>query len=219
LAAIVSNGFVAELRTHGHEIAAPDVRVDRVDPITTAILGLGGMVTSCMQVSVGNLSRTRPTGGQGGTMATPTNPEETAQCEHISRMLARISDKWSMLVVRVLGRGPRRFNALRREIGEISQKVLASTLRDLEENGFVSRKVTPVTPPQVEYALTDLGRDLLAPVQALAEWVVANAERMDAARHAYAERRGRNDGDRGGTRSEHNIADRPNDGLTPHGGP
>ena len=104
-------------------------------------------------------------------------------------MLARISDKWSMLVVRVLGRGPHRFNALRREVGEISQKVLASTLRDLEENGFISRTVTPSTPPQVEYALTDLGRDLLAPVQALAEWVVANSVRMDAARHAYAKHR------------------------------
>ena len=122
-------------------------------------------------------------------MATPANQEETASCEHISRMLARISDKWTMLVVRVLGRGPQRFNALRREVGEISQKVLASTLRDLEENGFISRTVTPVTPPQVEYALTDLGRDLLTPVQALAEWVVANSARMDAARHAYAERR------------------------------
>lgn len=104
-------------------------------------------------------------------------------------MLARISDKWTLLVVRVLGNGPRRFNALRREVGEISQKMLASTLRDLEENGFVSRTVTPVTPPQVEYALTDLGRAFLSPVQALAEWVVANAARMDAARAAYAERR------------------------------
>jgi DNA-binding HxlR family transcriptional regulator len=101
-------------------------------------------------------------------------------------MLARISDKWTLLVVRVLGRGPRRFNALRREVGEISQKVLASTLRDLEENGFVSRTVTPVTPPQVEYALTDLGREFLRPVQALAEWVIANTARLDAARAAYA---------------------------------
>ena len=70
------------------------------------------------------------------------------------------------------------------------QKVLASTLRDLEENGFVSRTVTPVTPPQVEYALTGLGRDLLCPVQALAEWVVANSAHMEAARAAYAARRG-----------------------------
>jgi DNA-binding HxlR family transcriptional regulator len=122
-------------------------------------------------------------------LALPDNHADTARCEHISRLLARISDKWSMLVVRVLGRGPLRFNALRREVGEISQKVLASTLRDLEENGFVSRTVTPVTPPQVEYALTDLGRDFLQPVQTLAEWVLANSPRMDAARAEYAERR------------------------------
>jgi DNA-binding HxlR family transcriptional regulator len=127
--------------------------------------------------------------GQVGTLAKPGNQEDTATCEHISRMLARISDKWTLLVVRVLGHGPCRFNALRREVGEISQKVLASTLRDLEENGFVSRTVTPVTPPQVEYALTDLGRDFLKPVQAFAEWVIANSPRMDAARSRYAERR------------------------------
>jgi DNA-binding HxlR family transcriptional regulator len=106
-------------------------------------------------------------------------------------MLARISDKWTMLVVRVLGRGPCRFNALRREVGEISQKVLASTLRDLEENGFVSRTVTPVTPPQVEYALTDLGKEFLSPVQTLAEWVIANSSRIESARTAYSERRAR----------------------------
>jgi len=126
---------------------------------------------------------------QGGTLAKPDTHEDTAQCEHISRMLARISDKWTLLVVRVLGHGPRRFNALRREVGEISQKVLASTLRELEENGFVSRTVTPVNPPQVEYALTELGREFLMPVQALAEWVVANSPRMDVARAAYLKRR------------------------------
>lgn len=129
-------------------------------------------------------------------MSALDNREETtpcqgdpAHCEHISRLLARISDKWTLLVVRTLGYGPRRFNALRRDIGEISQKVLASTLRDLEENGFVSRTVTHTTPPQVEYALTDLGHDLLTPVKALAEWVVANSARMDAAKVSYAARR------------------------------
>ncbi|CAO3419824.1 Transcriptional regulator, HxlR family [Azospirillum doebereinerae] len=126
---------------------------------------------------------------QGGTLAKPGEHVDTAACEHISRMLARISDKWTLLVVRTLGHGPRRFNALRREVGEISQKMLASTLRELEENGFVSRTVTPVTPPQVEYALTDLGREFLKPVQALAGWVVANSSRIDAARAAYSERR------------------------------
>jgi len=119
----------------------------------------------------------------------PDNPAETANCVLIGRMLARVADKWTVLVVRVLGHGPRRFNALRREVGEISQKVLASKLRDLEENGFVSRTVTPTNPPQVEYALTDLGRDFLVPVRSLAEWALTNSARMDAARAAYAERR------------------------------
>ena len=132
--------------------------------------------------------------GQEGTFGLPREhgdtAHDTAQCEHISRMLARISDKWTILVVRNLGQGPRRFNALRREIGEISQKMLASTLCDLEENGFVTRTVTPVMPPQVEYALTDLGRDFLNPVQTLADWVVANQARIDAARAAYAGRLG-----------------------------
>jgi DNA-binding HxlR family transcriptional regulator len=104
-------------------------------------------------------------------------------------MLARISDKWTLLVVRVLGRGPSRFNALRREVGKISQKVLASTLRDLEENGFISRTVTPTTPPQVEYALTKLGREFLVPVQGIAEWVITNSSRLEAARAAYTKRR------------------------------
>ena len=126
---------------------------------------------------------------QAGTSAIPGNHRDTAKCEHISRLIARISDKWTLLVVRMLGRGPCRFNALRRDVGEISQKVLASTLRDLEENGFVSRTVTPVTPPQVEYALTQLGKDFLRPVQSLAAWVIENSSRMDTARAAYAKRR------------------------------
>jgi DNA-binding HxlR family transcriptional regulator len=88
-----------------------------------------------------------------------------------------------------LGRGPLRFNALRREVGEISQRMLSSTLRDLEENGFVTRTVMPVIPPQVEYALTDFGRDFLVPVYSLAEWVIANSSRIEAARAAYAGKR------------------------------
>jgi DNA-binding HxlR family transcriptional regulator len=116
-------------------------------------------------------------------------PHNPAACGQISRMLARISDKWTLLVVRALGNGPRRFNALRREVGEVSQKMLTATLRELEENGFVSRTVTPTMPPQVEYALTELGRDLQHPVQALAQWVIENSGRMEAARAAYAAKR------------------------------
>ena len=121
-------------------------------------------------------------------MQPPDYQAETAQCIFIGRMLGRVTDKWTVLIVRVLGRGPCRFNALRREVGEISQKVLASTLRDLEENGLVSRTVTPANPPQVEYALTDLGRDFLRPIRGLAEWVLENAARIEAARAEYAAR-------------------------------
>jgi DNA-binding HxlR family transcriptional regulator len=126
---------------------------------------------------------------QEGTCGLPGEQEDTATCQHISQMLARMSDKWTILVVRTLGRGPLRFNALRREVGEISQKMLSSTLRDLEENGFVIRTVMPVIPPQVEYALTDFGRDFLVPVYSLAEWVIANSSRIEAARAAYAGKR------------------------------
>ena len=126
---------------------------------------------------------------QEGTCGLPGEQEDTATCQHISQMLARMSDKWTILVVRTLGRGPLRFNALRREVGEISQKMLSSTLRDLEENGFLTRTVMPVIPPQVEYALTNLGRDFLVPVHSLAEWVIANSSRIESARAAYAGKR------------------------------
>jgi DNA-binding HxlR family transcriptional regulator len=109
-------------------------------------------------------------------------------CIPISEMLARVGDKWTILVIRTLGDGPRRFNALRREIGDISQKMLAATLRSLERDGFVSRHVTPSNPPQVEYALTALGLDLLTPVNALALWAWQNTDRIEAARRLFAER-------------------------------
>lgn len=125
---------------------------------------------------------------QGGTVACPGFPDDTVQCERISALLARVGDKWTVQVVRVLGPGPMRFNALRRTIGEISQKMLSSTLRNLERDGFVTRSVTPSSPPQVEYALTDLGTSLLEPVRALAQWTAANAEKIEAARRSYAGR-------------------------------
>src|SRR5690348_3409927 len=103
----------------------------------------------------------------------------------ISDMLARIGDKWSLLIVSTLGGGPMRFNALRRSIGDISQKMLASTLKVLERDGLVERTVTPAVPPQVSYELTDLGQDLLPPVMALARWTAENTARIVAARADY----------------------------------
>ncbi|MBF9032846.1 transcriptional regulator [Rhodobacterales bacterium HKCCE2091] len=112
-----------------------------------------------------------------------TGPSET--CTKISELLSRVGDKWTILVIRNLSGGPVRFNALRRDIGDISQKMLSSTLKNLERDGFVRRTVEPTNPPKVEYALTDLGRELLAPVCALAGWTADNAHRIEAARQAY----------------------------------
>jgi DNA-binding HxlR family transcriptional regulator len=103
-------------------------------------------------------------------------------------MLARIGDKWSLLIVSTLGEGSLRFNELRRQIADISQKMLSSTLKVLERDGLVERTVIPSVPPQVEYALTDLGRELLRPVTALAEWTAANTPRIMAARAEYDSR-------------------------------
>ncbi|NDV01685.1 winged helix-turn-helix transcriptional regulator [Pseudoroseicyclus tamaricis] len=114
------------------------------------------------------------------------HPQET--CLRISQLLSRVGDKWVILVIRALQPEAKRFNALKREIGDISQKMLSATLRNLERDGFVRRTVTPVTPPMVEYALTDLGRELLCPVQALADWTASNADRIEAARAAYDSR-------------------------------
>ena len=103
-------------------------------------------------------------------MKDPTNPV----CRTISTLLQRIGDKWTVLVVSTLGEGPRRFNELRREIPSVSQRMLTLTLRNLERDGLVSRAVTPSIPPRVDYALTELGHSLLAPVNALTVWALDN---------------------------------------------
>ncbi len=114
---------------------------------------------------------------------TSGHPEET--CQTISELLARVGDKWTIQVIRVLGDEPKRFNALRREITDISQKMLATTLRKLERDGFVSRSVEATTPPSVTYALTPLGEELRNPVFALAQWTSENAQRIHAARDEF----------------------------------
>jgi len=99
---------------------------------------------------------------------------ETSDCRAVSGVLARIGDKWSVLIVTRLGAAPLRFNELKREIGGISQRMLTLTLRNLERDGLITRTVFPTIPPRVDYALTPLGRSLLAPVQALGDWALKN---------------------------------------------
>lgn len=108
-----------------------------------------------------------------------------SDCRTISRILARIGDKWTMLVINLLGAGARRFSQIKREVGGISQRMLTLTLRALERDGLVTRTVHPTVPPSVEYALTDLGRSLLKPVKALGEWALANQRRMEEARRRF----------------------------------
>ena len=112
------------------------------------------------------------------------NTHVTGDCRAISGVLARIGDKWSVLVVSRLGGGPVRFNELKRDIDGISQRMLTLTLRGLERDGLITRAVYPTVPPRVDYALTALGRSLLEPVSALGDWALRHKQQIaDAQRH------------------------------------
>lgn len=119
------------------------------------------------------------------TLPQGTLRDESGTCQAVADMLSRVGDKWTVLVISYLGNNPMRFNELRRSIGNISQKMLTSTLRNLERDGFVNRRVTPTSPPRVDYELTELGRELLIPVTALASWSAENVTRIHAAREEY----------------------------------
>jgi len=108
-----------------------------------------------------------------------------AGCKTVTPVLARIGDKWSILVVMVLSAGPRRFNELKRLIDGISQRMLTHTLRSLERDGLVSRTVFPTIPPRVDYELSPLGHSLRVPVKALGLWVMENMDEITRSRTAF----------------------------------
>ncbi len=110
---------------------------------------------------------------------------ESEDCRAVSDVLGRVGDKWTVLVVGYLSEGPMRFTELRRRIGGISQKMLTTTLRGLERDGFVTRTVFPSIPPRVDYALTPLGEELRIPVNALGEWARHNITRIYEARQRF----------------------------------
>jgi DNA-binding HxlR family transcriptional regulator len=125
-------------------------------------------------------------------MVTPMKPaaatridHKSGECRAVTAVLSRIGDKWSVLVISLLGDGPMRFSALKAAIGGISQKMLTATLRGLERDGYVTRTVHPTVPPRVDYALTDIGRDLLVPVKALSDWARRNRVRVEEARARF----------------------------------
>lgn len=115
----------------------------------------------------------------------PSDKHEPEECDAISETLARIGDKWTVLVVELLADGPMRFNELRRTVGGISQRMLTLTLRGLERDGLVTRTVFPTIPPRVDYQLTKLGRTLREPVIAIADWARKNRPAIVEARKMF----------------------------------
>ena len=122
---------------------------------------------------------------QEGTPLIPSNLEVAEDCRAVSEVLARVGGKWTVLVVTVLGEGPKRFNELRRALGSISQRMLTLTLRGLERDGLVTRTVFPTIPPRVDYELTKLGHSLLDPVSRLGLWARQNRSAIEAARRRF----------------------------------
>lgn len=100
-------------------------------------------------------------------------------------LLDRIGDRWTVLVVGILGQGDARFSELLRRVEGVSQKMLTQTVRALERDGLVLRTVYPEVPVRVVYALTDAGRTLLEPLRALQDWSIAHVDAVSAAQEAY----------------------------------
>jgi len=128
------------------------------------------------------MTKRRP---QEGTSLIPGNLHVAEDCRAVSEVLARVGDKWTVLVVSTLGDGPKRFNELRRGLGSISQRMLTLTLRGLERDGLVTRTIFPTIPPRVEYELTRLGRSLLEPVSSLGLWARQNRSAIADARSRF----------------------------------
>jgi DNA-binding HxlR family transcriptional regulator len=118
-------------------------------------------------------------------MDMPASPGTNTQCRKISGVLNIVGDKWTVMIVRVLVEHPRRFNDIKRTIGGISQQMLTRTLKALERDGMVSRTVYPTVPPQVEYALTELGHSLARPLHALGAWAGEHLDEIESNRLEY----------------------------------
>jgi DNA-binding HxlR family transcriptional regulator len=118
-------------------------------------------------------------------MPSPHLDHTSSDCRAVSSVLARVGDKWTVLIVALLGDGPKRFNEIKRMVGGISQRMLTLTLRGLERDGLVTRTVFPTVPPRVDYELTPLGRSLWEPVEALGAWARAHQPEIEAARRRF----------------------------------
>jgi DNA-binding HxlR family transcriptional regulator len=117
-----------------------------------------------------------------GAVITAARPMMTCRAREV---LQRVGDKWSVLVIDLLGQGTMRFTELHRAIDGITARMLTVTLRGLERDGIVTRTIHPVIPPRVEYALTPMGRTLLDTIGQLVSWTDSHLPEIEAARAAY----------------------------------
>ena len=106
-------------------------------------------------------------------------------CLAVRSVLSRVGDKWSILIIVLLGEGPKRFNEIKRIVGGISQRMLTLTLRGLERDGLVTRTQYPTIPPRVVYELTQLGRSLRNAVEPLGAWAQGHVKHITRARAAF----------------------------------
>jgi DNA-binding HxlR family transcriptional regulator len=117
-------------------------------------------------------------------LASPSGADDDhARCKALGKILDRIGDKWTIMVVGALSNGPVRFNALLRLVGGVSHRMLTLTLRGLEQDGLVKRTVYPTVPPKVEYQLTDVGRSLIEPLSVLCSWAETNLPAIEGSRN------------------------------------
>lgn len=115
----------------------------------------------------------------------PPKDLQNSDCQKISQVLARVGEKWSILIIMRMAGGPRRFTELKRSINGISQRMLTLCLRGLERDGLINRNVIAVMPPHVEYTLTPLGISLTKPVISLGNWASDHIGDIDAARALF----------------------------------
>jgi DNA-binding HxlR family transcriptional regulator len=133
-------------------------------------------------------ARSRPLDPRGplgqGLDAWRARYPDFANCP-VRTVLDRISGKWHTLLLVALAEGPLRFGELRRGLPDISQRMLTQSLRELQRDGLVARRVYPTAPPSVDYRLTDLGRSLLTPLSALIRWAEDRGDAIAAARQDF----------------------------------
>jgi DNA-binding HxlR family transcriptional regulator len=114
---------------------------------------------------------------------------ESEDCRTVRSILARVGDKWSVLIIVLLGDGPKRFNEIRRMVGGISQRMLTLTLRGLERDGLVTRTQFPTIPPRVDYELTRLGRSLWDAVEPLSTWAQGHVKQVSRAQAEFEKKK------------------------------